>query len=445
MRMRETDFIQRVSEIGGSVYIVGGWVRDCLRGVTPRDKDYVVTGLTEDAFCGIIPEALKTGKNFPVYRLEIDGAVRDVAFARNEMKSGRGYRGFDVSFSPETSLEEDLYRRDTTINAMARDARSGALIDPYGGQRDLRDGVIRAVSEHFADDPVRALRAARQSAQFGYMIEPRTVSMMSECRDELREEPGERIVNELAFALACGRPSVFFTNLMTAGLLDVTFPQLYELAASMGSAENNAFARAMEVLDRTAELSGRTENRFAAVADELCQFAGKCPKGQALKPVWTTILPPQKLPVDGESALGNRWEKESPRPYIGDGASRGVEALMEWERRTVLPRQWVKIGLFVIRERARASRIERPEDVVDLLERIERNPIGADGFGAIAEGCRWDLPEILKNLGVLFQAMKSTKAADSPPGLAGKAIGEWLKARRADAVAEAMKRGPRKL
>jgi tRNA nucleotidyltransferase (CCA-adding enzyme) len=406
--MREIDFIQRVSEAGGSVYIVGGWVRDCLRGVIPHDKDYVVTGLTEDVFCGIIPETLKTGKNFPVYRLEIDGAVCDAALARSETKSGRGYRGFDASFSPETSLEEDLYRRDTTINAMALDARSGALIDPYGGRRDLRDGVIRAVSEHFAADPVRALRAARQSAQFGYMIEPRTTLMMSECRDELREEPGERVVNELALALACERPSVFFTNLMAAGLLDVTFPRLYELAGTANPDGDGAFARAMGVVDKTAELSGRAEIRFAALAGE----------------------------------LGNGPESGRARPDAEGDASGGVEALMEWNRRSALPRLWVKIGLFVIRERARVSRMERPEDVVDLLERMERNPIGAGGFDAIAEGCRWDLPEILKNRGILLKAIKSIKAADSPPELAGKAIGDWLRARRADAVAEIMKRGP---
>ena len=116
------------------------------------------------------PDAPRVGRSFPVYLVPIDGHSCEVAFARRERKTGAGYRGFDVAFSPEVTIEEDLYRRDTTMNSMARELPDGKLLDPYGGREDIAQHRVRAVSEHFTEDPVRALRAARQAALFDFAI-----------------------------------------------------------------------------------------------------------------------------------------------------------------------------------------------------------------------------------------------------------------------------------
>jgi tRNA nucleotidyltransferase (CCA-adding enzyme) len=402
--MNETEFVQKISEIGGNAYVVGGWVRDRVLGGVPHDRDYVVTGLTEGVFRVVFPAAFATGAGFPVYRLEIGGVLCEVALARSEIKTGSGYRGFDVIFSPHTSIEDDLYRRDTTINAMALDLRTGELIDPYGGKKDVHGGVIRAVSEHFADDPVRALRAARQSAQLGFRIEPGTIAMMRSCRDELGREPAERMVKELTLALACKKPSVFFVNLLAADILDVSFPGLFALVG-VSQYLTDAFVHTMEVLDRTSELSERVEVRFSALSHNL---------GKVLKP-----------------------REQFGRNHTHD--ERGLAALREWNRQYTLPRLWVKCATFVIREHKRAWSIVKPGEIVDFLDRLNRSKIGFDGFTAVLRADRGALPDFLKNYEALMEAMDSVKASDAPDDLEGVAIGAWIRERMAAAVAAVMK------
>ena len=195
--MTELEFAEKISEAGGKAYLVGGAVRDKFRSVAAHDRDYCVTGLEEKTFNKIFDDAPKFGKSFPVYSIDIDGVNCEVAFARTERKVGIGYHGFEVLFSPDVTIEQDLYRRDTTINAMAIELLSGELVDPFGGREDVLNKKIRAVSEHFTDDPVRALRAARQAAQFHFEICAETVEAMKLCGEELSHEPTERIFAEL--------------------------------------------------------------------------------------------------------------------------------------------------------------------------------------------------------------------------------------------------------
>ena len=117
--MEEMQFVRRVREAGGRVAVVGGWVRDTLRGVKPKDKDYVVSGLDENDFCGLFTGIQKVGRSFPVFLLELDGVSSEIALARTEQKSGTGYLGFEIRADKTVALEDDLSRRDTTINAMA--------------------------------------------------------------------------------------------------------------------------------------------------------------------------------------------------------------------------------------------------------------------------------------------------------------------------------------
>lgn len=149
------------------------------------------------------------GRSFPVYLVYIDGKEREVAFARREYKAGSGYRGFVVESDPSVTVEEDLFRRDTTMNSLAIELPFGRCLDYYGGRKDIRAGRIRAVSAHFCEDPVRALRAARQAAAFQFSITEETIAFMRSCRDELAQEPQERLLGELKRALQTEKPSVF--------------------------------------------------------------------------------------------------------------------------------------------------------------------------------------------------------------------------------------------
>lgn len=126
--MNEKDFAEKIAFLGGRVYIVGGWVRDILRSYPPKDKDYVICQLKEDIFRENFPQATRVGKSFPVYLLEIDGRKCEVAFARREKKAGHGYKGFTTFCDENITLEEDLYRRDTTMNAIAYDVLSKKLL-----------------------------------------------------------------------------------------------------------------------------------------------------------------------------------------------------------------------------------------------------------------------------------------------------------------------------
>src|ERR1700694_4696486 len=155
------------------IYRVGGAVGDELLGREIADRDYVVVGATPEQMLaqGFRP----VGRDFPVFLHPQSG--EEYALARTERKSGRGYHGFTFHVAPEVTLEEDLGRRDLTINAMARDA-DGTLVDPYGGERDLRAGVLRHVSPAFAEDPLRVLRVARFAARLGFAVAPETEALM---------------------------------------------------------------------------------------------------------------------------------------------------------------------------------------------------------------------------------------------------------------------------
>ena len=364
-------------------------MRDRLRGAVPHDKDYVVTGLVEDAFLAAFPEAKRVGRGFPVYLLEVDGNVCEVAFARRERKTGPGYRGFEMSARPDITIEDDLYRRDTTMNSMAESLETGELIDPFGGARDIGHRVIRATSEHFADDPVRALRAARQAAQFGYAIEPGTMRMMEKCREELAFEPGERFTEELRKALACGVPSVFFRSLRKTGALSAAYPQIASLAGTIGNKrcrpEDDAFERAMRILDRIAEVTARTEVRFAALT------------------------------------LG-----------LGSTAIRG------WNALTPLPSSWMRCAEFATTERTRVRSIRQPDEIADFMERIRNHSLGLDGITAIVSADASGMPPFLERVPKLLEATAEVTGHDIPDDLKGPARGEWLRRRKIEAVARAM-------
>ena len=209
------------------IYEVGGSVRDALLGRVQQDRDYVVVGASPEAMLeqGFIP----VGQDFPVFLHPKTRA--EYALARTERKSGRGYKGFSVYAAPNVTLEEDLARRDLTINAMARD-EVGNLIDPYGGQADLAARILRHVSPAFSEDPVRILRLARFSARFpDFQVAPETLVLMREmvASGEVDFLVPERVWQEVSRALMEVAPANFFKVLRACGALARLMPALDRL------------------------------------------------------------------------------------------------------------------------------------------------------------------------------------------------------------------------
>lgn len=208
------------------VYLVGGAVRDELLNLPVKDRDWVVVGATplQMEQQGFRP----VGKDFPVFLHP--KTHEEYALARTERKQGKGYKGFTVIASPDVTLEEDLLRRDLTVNAMAKDA-AGNIYDPYNGQQDLKDKLLRAVSDAFSEDPLRVLRAARFAARFahlGFSIEADTLAKMQQLTSsgELGFLTAERIWIEVEKVLASQTPSVFFKVLTSIGAVEKLWPPL---------------------------------------------------------------------------------------------------------------------------------------------------------------------------------------------------------------------------
>jgi tRNA nucleotidyltransferase (CCA-adding enzyme) len=247
------------------IYEVGGAVRDELLGLPVKDRDYVVVGATPDEMIelGYRP----VGKDFPVFLHPV--THEEHALARTERKTARGYHGFEFYTAPDVTLEQDLARRDLTINAIARDEH-GHLVDPFNGTEDLSAGILRHVSPAFAEDPVRILRVARFAARFGFDIAPETFELMRAMVESGEADAlvPERVWQEFARGLMEKRPSRMFEVLQEADALARVVP---ELAAAVGDAE---LARsALDALDAAAEAGEPLEVRFAALTRALDPYA----------------------------------------------------------------------------------------------------------------------------------------------------------------------------
>jgi tRNA nucleotidyltransferase (CCA-adding enzyme) len=184
------------------VYMVGGAVRDKVMGIEPKDIDYVVVGATPADMIEMGYQ--QVGAGFPVFLHPITGD--EYALARTERKTGVGYNGFETVFDPSITLEDDLIRRDLTINAMAMDLDTGEIIDPYGGRRDIQRRDLRHTSEAFAEDPIRVLRTARFAARYDFMIAVDTVRLMRKVVPEIDHVPAERVFAEFQKGLMEDHP-----------------------------------------------------------------------------------------------------------------------------------------------------------------------------------------------------------------------------------------------
>ncbi|MPM34424.1 Multifunctional CCA protein [bioreactor metagenome] len=370
--LTEKNFAEIITKNGGRVFRVGGCVRDSFMGIMPKDIDFTIVGMVKKNFKTLFPDAKECGKTFPVFFLAIDGIKREVAFARTERKIGSGYKGFRVSAKPKITIEEDLFRRDTTVNSIALDVLTGEIIDPFHGRADIEAKVLRATSEHFSDDPIRALRIAGQSARFGFAIDPDTRPLVCAVREELANEPVERMVAELGKVLSDAQePSRFFKVLAEANLLQVTFKELSDLS-------RQEFERAMSGLDAVAKVTQNSKVRFAS--------------------------------------LGLVLEKER---------------LVLWNNRMTLPGAWLDAAI-IISQIIRFLEKPTPEKIVDTINKLRRGAITIEELDLICTAAGLEIPRLVPLKAVM--ALPQGKVV--PATLKGKEIGEWLREKHVEAIAK---------
>ena len=284
-----------IAQAGGRCVLVGGCVRDALLGLTPKDFDIEVYGLTAD----VLQQTLEplgsihaVGKNFGVLKVTLDegenSITYDVALPRTENKQGQGHRGFLVTPDPSLDFTEASARRDFTINAMGYDLQSEQLLDPHGGQKDLKARRLKHVSPAFAEDPLRVFRAAQFKARFHFNVAPDTLALCVELKEELKTLPAERIYGELEkLFLQSDHPAVGLRFLASCGALEL-FP---ELVALMGCPqepewhpEGDVWYHTLLVVDEAARLCAleniQGENRLILVLAALCHDLAKPPTTQ---------------------------------------------------------------------------------------------------------------------------------------------------------------------
>ena len=258
-------------------YVVGGAVRDYFLGRDTEDRDYVVVGSTVDEMLEL--GFTQVGADFPVF---LDESGDEYALARTERKTGEGYLGFDTRFGPDVTLEDDLSRRDLTVNSMAMDSEFN-LFDPFGGFRDLEAKVLRHTSEAFVEDPVRVLRLARFRARFGpeWKVAEETMELVFHMAKSgvLNELKGDRVFKEFSRAMMEDHPRLFFDTLYECDALHVLFPEVYQLLTATERLkwhpEGNSYEHTMLVLTQAVLFNGSFEERLAAQAHDF---------GKALSP-----------------------------------------------------------------------------------------------------------------------------------------------------------------
>jgi len=397
------------------VYLVGGAVRDKLLGLEAKDRDYVVVGTNPEE---MVARGFKpVGADFPVF-LHPE-TKEEYALARTERKTGTGYKGFTVYAAPDVTLEDDLRRRDLTINAMAQ-AEDGTLIDPFGGAEDLRNGVLRHVSPAFAEDPVRILRVARFAARYakwGFHVAHPTNALMRRMVEngEVNALVPERVWMEMERALAEERPSVFFEVLRGCGALKRLFP---EIAALFGApqpphhSEVDTGAHVLQALDQAARLSADTRVRFAALMHDLG-------KGQTPQDEW-------------------------PRHIVHEEA--GAELIRQFCLRLRAPNDYRDLAILVARYHGRCRRAAEL-DAGTLLETLEaldafRRPERVEQFVLACEADARGRPgfedQSYPQADRIRRAFATARAVDTAgvvsAGVTGAAVGERIRLLRIAAI-----------
>ncbi|WP_347452977.1 multifunctional CCA addition/repair protein [Acinetobacter thermotolerans] len=403
------------------VYLVGGAVRDHLLGHPYHERDYVVVGASPDQMLSLGYQPV--GKDFPVF-LHPE-TKEEYALARTERKSGTGYHGFEFHTDTSVTLEQDLIRRDLTINAMAMD-ESGKVHDPYGGQQDLENRILRHVSEAFVEDPLRVLRVARFAARYhglGFHVAEETLALMCRLTEtgELNALTPERVWKETSRALMEPHAEVYFEVLRDCGALKVLFP---EIDALFGIPQRPEYhpeidcgIHTMMSLQQACRQNYNLDVRFAVLVHDL---------GKALTPV-----------------------EELPRHIMHE--ERGVQPVTELCERLKVPTYTKQLAIAVCKEHLKCHQALnlKPGTLWRLLQRLDvlRRPERVEAF---VQACECDsrgrlgledraYPQAQYVLEAM-QVVRGIKAQDLPPEIQGPDIGEMLIERRIHALGELKER-----
>ena len=260
---------QVIKENGGTLYLVGGALRDKILGKEEVDEDYCATGLSKEKFQKLFPKAKIQGKDFPVFILE----GKEIAIARKERKTGIGHKEFEFLANETITIQEDLARRDITINSMAQNVLTKEIIDPFDGKKDIEKKIIRKTSNAFSEDPLRVYRVARFAASLDFKVELNTLKSMQELKQELTSLSKERVFTELEKALKTNKPSNFFNVLRKAGVLGVHFPEIENLIGKVQPEkyhpEGDSYNHTMIVVDNSAKLTDNLAIRFSCLVHDL--------------------------------------------------------------------------------------------------------------------------------------------------------------------------------
>lgn len=338
-----------IEKNGGRLYLVGGAVRDKLLNLEEtHDKDYCITGLSKEKFQEIFPEAKIQGKDFPVFILN----HQEFALARKERKCGIGHKAFEFFADETVSIEEDLARRDITINSIAQDVLTKELIDPFGGQKDLNKKIIRKTTNAFQEDPLRVYRVARFAATLQFEVEPHTLTSMKKLKQELAILSKERVFTEFKKALASNKPSLFFEVLRKAEVLDVHFKEIQDLIGKTQPVkyhpEGDSYNHTMIVVDSSTKLTEDLEIRFSALVHDL----GK----------------------------GTTLEEVLPHHYGHE--ERGEKLVMQLGNRIGVPNSWIKCGKTACIWHMKAGIFNQmtSKKQVELIENVANSMLGLNGL-----------------------------------------------------------------
>ena len=399
-------------------YLVGGSVRDQLLGLPARDKDWVVVGASPEQMLELGFRSV--GKDFPVFLHSKTN--EEYALARTERKVAPGYKGFAIHSSPDVTLEQDLARRDLTINAIAQ-SPNGKLIDPYNGQADLKNKCLRHVSPAFTEDPVRVLRIARFAARFGFSIAEETKVLIKHMVDsnELDHLIPERVWQELAKAMSTEKPSLFFTTLRNVGALKNLFPEVDRLFGvpqiPKWHPEVDTGIHVMMVIDQAAKLSTDIAVIFAALCHDL---------GKGTTPAET--LPDHK----GHEA-------------------RSIELTQLLCERLRVPKDIHNLALKVAEYHTHMHLLTvlKPNVILEVLDALDayRRPYQFEQYLLASEADFRGRPGYenvsMPNMKLFKRCYQVSKAVDTQPileaGFEGKAISQELTRQRTNAIAKLLK------
>lgn len=406
------------------IYMVGGAVRDKLLGRPVNDHDWVVVGATPEQM--LAQGYLPVGRDFPVF---LHPETREeYALARTERKSGRGYRGFVVQSSPDVTLEEDLSRRDLTINSIASSTdESGAtrLFDPYRGEKDLRARVLRHVTDAFREDPVRILRVARFAARFtDFTVAPETMQLMREMVEhgEVNHLVPERVWQELARGLMEEKPSRMFEVLRDCGALQVLLPEAARLWGVPQRAdyhpEVDTGVHLMMVLDMAARLSAPLTVRFACLAHDL---------GKGTTPA--DVLPRH---IDHETRSAELLKDVAERLRVPVDCRETADVVAREHGH--IHRSTDLSAAALVRLLERCDAIRKPERFAEILLACECDARGRLGFEESAYPQR---PRLLAMLAAVQSVITREIAAQAAArGQSGPQVGALIHQARVEAVAQ---------